>query len=244
MKGTKRLKVTFAERVIDFNSTVDYRGELPGGIGIMNPFRGDGNYTLQISSQFYRKYYSDNNLRHIIIGINPGRFGAGFTGVPFTDTKRLTTECGIAWEGRQTHELSSVFVYDMIRAFGGPEKFYSHFYINSVSPLGLIVTGPHGKVKNYNYYDRPDLTAALYDFMVDNIRKQIALGIDTGTAFCLGSGKNMKFLTALNEKYHFFGKIIPLEHPRYIMQYRSKMASHYIDRYLELLGSVISDTGR
>ncbi len=233
--------MTFAERVIRFNAEVDFRGELPEGIGIMNPFRGDDGYILALSSQFYRKYYSDNHPRHIIIGINPGRFGAGFTGIPFTDTKRLTSECGIPYSGRQTHEVSSVFVYRMINAFGGPERFYRHFYINSVSPLGFTLIDQAGREKNYNYYDRADLTAAVYDFMVENIRKQIALGINTDTAFCLGTGKNEKFLAALNEKYRFFGKIIALEHPRFIMQYRSKMADHYIARYLELLGSVIPE---
>ena len=58
----------------------------------------------------------------------------------------------------------------------------------------------------------------------------------TDTCFCFGTGKNEKFLLALNDKYRFFGKIIALEHPRFIMQYRSKRKQEYIDKYLQALG--------
>ena len=37
--------------------------------------------------------------------------------------------------------LSSVFIYDMIAAFGGAEQFYSRFYINSLSLLGFTKNG-------------------------------------------------------------------------------------------------------
>lgn len=81
---------TFADKIIEFNKFLHFEGLLPDGIRIMNPFRD--NYIFKVSSSFYRKYYNDNKPRHLILGINPGRFGAGFTGVPFTDTKRLTKE--------------------------------------------------------------------------------------------------------------------------------------------------------
>jgi hypothetical protein len=44
---------------------------------------------MKICSSFYQKYYADNKKRSLIIGINPGRFGAGVTGIPFTDPIRL-----------------------------------------------------------------------------------------------------------------------------------------------------------
>ena len=224
---------SFADRVIEFNRTVDFTGRLPEGIKIMNPFRGEDDYILKVSSAFYRKFYSDNQPRRLILGINPGRLGAGFTGIPFTDTKRLSAECGIPYTGRQTHEPSSVFVYEMIKAYGGPKEFYSHFYITSICPLGFTHGNPGGREKNYNYYDRPDLTAAVYDFITENIRKQITIGVRTDNCFCLGTGKNEKFLLALNAKYKFFGKITALEHPRFIMQYRSKTIQDYIGKYLQ-----------
>jgi hypothetical protein len=72
---------------------------LPTNIRIMNPFREEEN-ALRISSEFYKKYYNDDNKRHLILGINPGRFGGGLTGVPFTDPKRLKSECHINYEGK------------------------------------------------------------------------------------------------------------------------------------------------
>lgn len=225
---------TFADRIIEFNKALDFTGELPGGISIMNPFRGD-DYILKVSSAFYKKYYDDNRPRHMILGINPGRFGAGFTGIPFTDTKRLTGECGLPYTGRQTHEPSSVFVYEVIREYGGPEKFYSDFYINSVCPLGFTRTTASGKEINYNYYDRPELTKAVLEFIIWNIRQQVDLGTECDVCFCLGTGKNEKFLRSLNERYGFFRKIVALEHPRYVMQYKSKSKPEYIRKYIGLL---------
>ena len=221
---------TFADRIIEFNTSLSFDGSLPEGIRIMNPFKDD--YILQVSSLFYMKYYYDTRPRHLILGINPGRFGAGFTGVPFTDTKRLTGECGIRYTGRQTHEPSSVFVYEVIKEYGGPALFYNDFYIASVCPLGFTHTGPNGKEINYNYYDSIELTNAVLDFIVESIRNQIEFGIQTDICFCFGTGKNEKFLRALNQRYGFFKKIIALEHPRYVMQYKSRSRQVYIGKYI------------
>ena len=44
---------------------------------------------------FFYKFYSDSNPRRMIFGINPGRFGAGTTGINFTAPKQLQEFCGI-----------------------------------------------------------------------------------------------------------------------------------------------------
>ncbi len=225
---------TFADKVISFNRKLAFAGALPPGIRIMNPYKEDKD-VIRISSAFYKKYYDDQQPRKLILGINPGRFGGGITGIPFTDPKRLVTECGIAFDGKQAHEPSSVFVYDVIAAYGGPEKFYSDFYINSICPLGFTSIGKNAKEINYNYYDSKELTSAVYDFIIDNIQQQIRLGVDTDTCFCFGTGKNEKFLRFINEEHKFFKKIVALEHPRFVMQYKSKSKQVYIDKYLQLL---------
>ncbi|MES2374893.1 MAG: uracil-DNA glycosylase family protein [Bacteroidota bacterium] len=225
---------TFAEKVIHFNKTIEFTGELPEGIRIMNPFREDKKVN-QVAALFYHKYYNDHLTRHIILGINPGRFGGGITGIPFTDPKRLTEKCGIPFHGDMKHEPSSAFIYEMIDAFGGPEKFYQKIYINSICPLGFTLTNDKGKEVNYNYYDSKELTAAVYDFITDSIQKQINFGVDTDTAFCFGTGKNEKFLRELNEEKKYFAKIIALEHPRFIMQYKAKKKQFYIGKYINNL---------
>jgi hypothetical protein len=230
--------MSLAEKIITFNNQLNFNGALPEGVSIMNPFRENPQANIY-SEAFYRKYYSDNDQRHLILGINPGRFGSAVTGVAFTDTKRLRSVCGINYEGRETHEPSSVFVYDMIAAFGGAEAFYSHFYINSICPLGFTATGKNGKEVNYNYYDSKELTAAVYDFIIENIQKQIAFGFDTDTCFCFGTGQNEKFLRKLNAQMGFFKNIVALEHPRFIMQYKAKSKQLYINKYLAAFREVM-----
>lgn len=223
---------TFAERAILFAKQLDYTGDaLPEGIRIMNPFR-ESEQALKIAETFYRKYYSDHQPRHLILGINPSRLGAGLTGIPFTDPKRLKSECGIDYTGRFTHEPSSVFIYEMIRAYGGPDRFYKDFYINSPCPLGFTAVSPDGREKNYNYYDNGELFRAVEDFMISSIKQLIDTGIKTDVCFCLGTGKNEKYLNRLNAAHHFFEKIIALEHPRFIMQYKNADKLLYIDKYI------------
>jgi hypothetical protein len=224
--------MTFAEKIIKFNIQLVYTGKkLPRGIKIMNPFR-ESEQAMKIAGLFYRKYYEDDEKRFLILGINPGRFGAGLTGIPFTDPKRLMSECGIEYKGKITHEPSSAFIYDVIDAFGGAEKFYKKFHINSVCPLGFIKIDEKGKEKNYNYYDSKDLEKAVRGFIIGNIRKQISLGIYTDVCICLGTGKNEHYLRKLNDEYHFFKEIIAVEHPRFIMQYKSPHKQFYIDKYI------------
>lgn len=230
--------MTFADKVIRFIKELSYTGNpLPPAIRIMNPYR-EFEGTMGIADAFYRKYYNDNEPRSIILGINPGRFGAGVTGVPFTDSKRLISECHIPYNGKATHEPSSVFVYEMIHAYGGVEAFYKKFYINSICPLGFTKESKEGKEKNYNYYDSKELMASVKDFIIDNIRKQVALGVRTDTCFCFGTGKNESYLRKLNEEHHFFKKIIALEHPRFIVQYKSANKQFYIDKYLTNFRSI------
>ena len=225
---------TFADKVISFNKNISFKGSLPDNVSIMNPFK-ENKEALRISSEFYRKFYDDSNKRHVIFGINPGRFGAGITGVPFTDTKRLWSECGIEFPGKPTHEPSATFVYEVINQYGGVKKFYGDFYIQSLCPLGFTITNRLGKEINYNYYDSQELTRCVYDFMVANIKKQISFGISTDIGFLFGTGKNATFFKKLNDEFQFFKRVIPLEHPRFIMQYKSKSKELYVKKYIDAL---------
>jgi hypothetical protein len=223
--------MTIADQIIAFNSHLHFPGKLPAGIRVMNPFR-EAPGIIGIMKQFYKQFYDDQEKRQMIIGINPGRLGAGATGVPFTDTKRMSEKCGIEIPGLKTHEPSSVFIYDVIDAYGGVKKFYQQFYIGSVCPLGFTSLKPGGKEVNYNYYDSAALTKAAYGFIVDSLKKQLQWNIDREICYCMGNGKNAAFLHKLNSQEKFFKKIVPLEHPRFVMQYRSKTKDDYINKYL------------
>ena len=131
--------MTFADHILHFNRTLQLNIPLPEGVEVMNPF--SDKETLEISEKFYRKFYPDANERHIIMGINPGRFGGGITGIPFTDPVKLENYCGIHNQMKKTTEPSAGFIYDMIDAYGGAEKFYNNYFIYAVSPLGFTKNG-------------------------------------------------------------------------------------------------------
>lgn len=220
----------FVDRVIFFNQELVFKGNLPDNFQVINPFI-DNPETMVVMSRFYHKYYNDNKQRRLILGINPSRKGAGVTGVPFTDTKRLSTVCGIEMKSAHTHEVSSVFVYDMIEAYGGPERFYSDFYINSPFPLAIIRETKDGSWLNANYYDDSLLFEMVKEFMIESLKKHIDLGLDCSEVFVLGK-KNAVFIEKLNREEKMFDKLTVLEHPRYIQQYKSKERDLYIDKYI------------
>ncbi|MDT3695651.1 MAG: SMUG2 DNA glycosylase family protein [Ignavibacterium sp.] len=224
---------TFAEKAIAFNQDLKYSGKLPDDFQVLNPFL-DNPETMQVMQKFYYKFYNDNKQRKFIIGINPSRHGAGITGVPFTDTKRLELVCGIPMRSAYSHEVSSVFMYEMIEAFGGVKNFYKNFYINSPFPLAIVRKTKNGKWLNVNYYDDKNLFDSVKDFMIASLKKHINLGLDITKVFILGK-KNADFIQIINKEQKMFGELIVLEHPRFIQQYKSKEKQLYIDKYISAL---------
>ena len=226
---------TFGQRVIDFNRTLDFTDALPDGFQVLNPYM-DNPETMVVMEQFYEKFYNDSLQRKFIVGINPSRHGAGVTGVPFTDTKRLESVCGIPMHSAHTHEISSVYMYDMISEFGGAADFYKKFYVNSPFPLAIVRKTLAGKWLNANYYDDKNLFESVKDFMILSLRNHISLGLDTSEVYVLGK-KNAQFIQKLNDEAKLFGNLKVLEHPRYIQQYKSKEKQLYIDKYILTLNN-------
>ena len=221
---------TIADKVIQFNKNLDYKGSLPDGFRVLNPYL-DNPETLQVMQAFYHKFYNDNQKRKFIIGINPSRHGAGVTGVPFTDTKRLESICGIAMKTAYTHEVSSVFLYDMIQEYGGAKQFYQNFYINSPFPLAIVRKTNGNNWVNANYYDNLKLFEAVKDYMIDSLKQHFSIGLDNSKVYILGK-KNATFIQKLNQEAKLFEQFSILEHPRYIQQYKSKEKQLYIDKYI------------
>ena len=221
-----------ARNILLYHQHLTYDNPLPEGIKLLNPYR-ESETVRDIAESFYHRFYDDNHPRQLILGINPGRLGAGATGIPFTDSKRLIENCGLPDPGFTTYEPSSVFIYDMIEAFGGVSSFYQRFYINSVFPLALVQEKNNGKIVNYNYYDDVNLQKSLTPFIIQHIRTQLTFVKKTDVIFCLGRGKNFAFLDHLNKIHGFASNIVPLEHPRFIMQYKLRIKDQYITQYLQ-----------
>jgi len=229
---------TLGAAMLGMNRSLRLEAQLPLGFSVIDPFRGPhADVIWRINTAFYERFYSDQTPRRLILGINPGRLGAGLTGIPFTDTKRLTENCGIPCPELQSHEPSSVFVNRVIDAMGGPEAFYSRFLISSVCPLGFLYDKGNGRPVNANYYDSAALTEAVMPFIEQSLRTHAAMGLITEEVYCLGAGDNFKALSAINLRLGLFGRIVPLDHPRYIMQYRAKQAVAYVRKFVEALGN-------
>ena len=272
----------YSEKLIKYYLQLKPPEDLPNGIEVLFPQKDK--QVQELVKSFFLKYFNDDRPRNLMLGINPGRYGAGITGVNFTAPRQLKECCGIDHHLNLSSELSAEFIYDMIGEYGGVKKFYNDWFIGSVCPLGFVtssIPGPTPRTsassvptnvgtpspegegkrkkdfykggathkakkgdathkvtggKNINYYDDKKLLNALTPFIVDCINKQVAMGFNTERCLCIGGEKNFKFLSGLNNEYKWFGEIIPLPHPRFILQYRRKQKDQYIHQYLSAMG--------
>jgi len=219
---------TFGEKLILFYSNLRPPENLPEGFGILFPQQDK--LVMNLVKTFFTKFYADSYTRRLMLGINPGRFGAGITGINFTAPKQLKENCGIDHPLKLSSELSAEFIYDVIEEYGGVKKFYRHWFIGAVCPLGFVKNG-----KNINYYDDKKLQKTVTPFIIEAMNKQVSLGVHTDHCICVGGEKNYKFLSALNREHQWFHQIIPLPHPRFILQYRRRQKEKFIQEYLSAL---------
>jgi hypothetical protein len=217
---------TFAERAYAFYTSLE-PPTVPRGVHIMNPYADMK--ALGYVRVFLERFFSDNRERVLVLGINPGRFGAGITGITFTDPVALADFCGIENDLPRRREPSSIFVYRLIDQLGGPRAFYDRFFLTAVSPLGFTRDG-----KNLNYYDEPALTRAVTPFIVRTMEQQLALGSRRDRAIVFGRGQNYAYLERLNAERRWFDALEPIDHPRSIVQYKRKQMDAYANRYAEL----------
>lgn len=95
--------------------------------------------------RFYSEYYGTSYPETVLCGINPGRNGAGKTGVPFIDFSSLSKL--LDGVGRDDWERSAQFFFDIVQHFG-PRTFFRSFYVTNFSWVGYAKSG-----KNLNYHD-------------------------------------------------------------------------------------------
>jgi uracil-DNA glycosylase len=221
---------TTGQKIFEFYKQVELESVKQKGVGVMNPFLNPE--VQQVNEVFYNRFFNDSGKRVFLIAINPGRFGAGVTGIPFTDPVVLQDELGIANSFQKRKELSAVFISDIMLALGGVEAFYNQFYITNVSPLGFVKEG-----KNLNYYDIPALQKELEPFIVQHMNHQVKEWGRQDVAFTIGKGKNHKAMVDLNKKHQWFEKIVALPHPRWVMQYRLKSKDLILDEVVEVIQS-------
>jgi hypothetical protein len=221
--------MNFSTKAIDYFCNLKTPHLKISGVGVTNPYKN--NDVKEIVKNLYTKFYNDQNERLYIIGINPGRFGGGLTGIAFTDPVALRENCGIENKFGDRKELSSKFIYSATEKFDGTKKFFSKVFLTALYPFAIIKNG-----KNYNYYDEKTLSDLLREKIVGNIKAQINFGARRDLAILLGK-KNADYFLPINKEHKFFKKIITLEHPRYIMQYKLKQIDSYIHKYYEAINN-------
>jgi len=219
--------MTFSKQILDFYFNLPKELPLTNGVETIYPFRNAE--TKRVMQAFFQKYYDDVKPRTYLIGINPGRLGSGITGIGFADAYHLEKYCDIANSFDKRVELSAAFMFEVMEAYGGVEKFYKDFFFTTVMPLGLLKND-----KNYNYYDDLETQDALEPFIEETLLKQMSFLQAKPNIICVGQGKNLKYLKAFNDKHHCFNSIEVVPHPRWVMQYRRKEKQKYIDAYLDV----------
>jgi hypothetical protein len=85
--------MSWAEHLISYYTGLRPPKKLPNDIQWLYPQKDP--QTIKIVEEFFHKFYADDDERKLLLGINPGRFGAGVTGVNFTAPRQLVESCGI-----------------------------------------------------------------------------------------------------------------------------------------------------
>ena len=86
-------RLTFGDKVLKFHKTIALPRTYSRRIKIIYPHGNAG--VLRHTKKFLNKFFQDKKKRTFVFGINPGRFGSGVTGIPFTDPVALQDFCGI-----------------------------------------------------------------------------------------------------------------------------------------------------
>ncbi|WP_394173992.1 uracil-DNA glycosylase family protein [Guptibacillus hwajinpoensis] len=113
------------------------------GISVLTGFIDN----VDLVKRFYEACYRSQSSRVVLCGINPGRLGAGKTGVPFIDYKSLSKV--VKGVNNNDQELSAQFIYSIIDKFG-TNTFFDSFYLTNLSWFGFTKEN-----YNYNYYKLP-----------------------------------------------------------------------------------------
>ena len=218
---------SFGKKLAAFLSTVRIPVQLPNEIVAMDTLQRPS--VQRVVGEFCERYYTGSHLRKAVWGINPGRFGAGMTGLSFTDPHMLA-ELGIQSDIVGRRELSAEFIENVIDECGGASKFYQHAFLGAVCPVGLMLND-----KNINFYDDAKLEHDIAPFNQHCMSTITSFGLRTDKCVVLGTGK---FKQVFERRYRTgtgYQEVTYLEHPRFVMQYRRKRMKEYIDRYVNAL---------
>ncbi len=215
---------TFGLRVMAYYDNLERFRWVTPEVAILSPIADDER--RRAMAAFCHEFYSDNQNRVFWLGINPSRVRRTSTGVPYTDGFALQEICGIPNGFNKSRELTSDFFYRFVNAYGGPEAFYRRHYAGAAFPLSIL-----RKEKYCNYYDR-NLPDEISKSIPGMVARQAEIG-HAGVLVIVGSGQNAKILKRINDKLGIFSDVLVVEHPRYVMQYKSAELERYLEKFCE-----------
>ena len=102
---------------------------------------------IDLVRTYYQTFYETGSDRIVLCGINPGKLGAGKTGIPFLDfqsVSQLFSDIQLS-----DSERSAQFIWSVMNEIG-IDDFYDHVYMTNISWFGFTKNG-----NNLNYYDLP-----------------------------------------------------------------------------------------
>lgn len=214
----------FGDRVMAFYESLERFRWATQTVALLSPVADDDRHAALAA--FCAKFYADDESRVFWLGINPSRVRNTSTGVPYTDGFALEEHCGIANAFSKGRELTSDFFYRFVERYGGASAFYSRHFAGAAYPLSIL-----RKEKYCNYYDR-DLPQEVIDAIPTMIQRQAEIG-HRGVLVVIGSGDNARVLRKLNDELGIFTHVLVVEHPRYIMQYKSADLESYLAKFCD-----------
>lgn len=177
--------------------------------------------------EFERLYIEPNKPKIVLCGINPGRYGAGKTGIPFIDFNSLSEM--LPNVNRKDAEPSAQFFFSVVKKFGIID-FYRSFYVTNISRYGFSRIS---KQKNVNYYDNTiptEVTLCLIDKFIREmsvINPNVIIPLSTCVDYELKKQKGTGRITAeIGTR---------LSHPSWISTYRRKELEAWVDKYVQEL---------
>ncbi len=101
--------MTFGDRAFHFYANLVLPTDLPEHVSAFSPLGNE--LAREYARSFYSSFFADSHKRILMLGINPGRFGSGVTGINFTDPVALEEYCGISnslLNGESFHQNLSI----------------------------------------------------------------------------------------------------------------------------------------
>jgi hypothetical protein len=176
-------------------------------------------------SKFYQSYVYPHQQQIALCGINPGRLGAGKSGIPFVDCAFLSELLG-EYVGNDV-ERSARFFRDVVSHFG-PKKFYSTIHVTNISTYGFR----KGR-RNLNYYDLDDdLVGLILKGFAREMQLMKIREIVPCSQHVYSTLMEMEKAGLIHLKIHS-----PLKHPNWCAFPRNRAAS--MSSYLRILGPLI-----